>query len=83
MKRLEALTEGRTVILITHKGAMLSLVDKLILMDRGYVLAYDKKDTVIEKLRSGYFNKNPAVQTTQEKVEQAVQKRQSDAEGQS
>ena len=76
MKRLEALTEGRTVILITHKGAMLSLVDKLILMDRGYVLAYDDKDTVIEKLRGGYFNKNPNVQTTQDKVAQTVEQKQ-------
>lgn len=68
MKRLEALTEGRTVILITHKGAMLSLVDKLVLMDRGYVLAYGEKDDVIQKLRSGHFNKNPNVETTQDKM---------------
>lgn len=73
MKRLEALTEGRTVILITHKGAMLSLVDKIVLMDRGYVLAYGEKDDVIGKLRSGYFNKNPNTETTQEKMQKEQQ----------
>jgi ATP-binding cassette subfamily C protein LapB len=51
-KRLEHITEGRTVILITHKGAMLSLVDKLILLDRGRLVTYGPKDEVIKKLQA-------------------------------
>lgn len=50
-KRLEEVTQGRTTILITHKGAMLSLVDKLILMDKGRVIAYGPKEEVIAKLQ--------------------------------
>lgn len=55
LRRLHVLTQNRTVILITHKGTMLSLVDKLILMDRGRILAYGKKDEIIERLRRGEF----------------------------
>lgn len=55
LKRLHVLTQNRTVILITHKGSMLSLVDKLILMDRGKVLAYGPKEEVIDRLRRGEF----------------------------
>lgn len=51
-KRLETLIKGRTTILITHKGAMLSLVDKLILIDRGKIVDYGTKDEVIRKLQS-------------------------------
>jgi ATP-binding cassette subfamily C protein LapB len=55
LKRLHVLTKNRTVILITHKGSMLSLVDKLILMDRGRVLAYGPKGEIIERLRRNEF----------------------------
>lgn len=51
-KRLEALCQNKTTILITHKGAMLTLVDKLILLDRGRVVAYGPKDEVIRKLQA-------------------------------
>ncbi len=54
-KRLHVLTQDRTTILITHKGAMLSLVDKLILIDRGRVVAYGPKDDVIAKLQARQF----------------------------
>ncbi len=51
-KRLEILCKDKTVILITHKGAMLSMVDKLILIDRGRIVAFGAKDEVIRKLQS-------------------------------
>ncbi len=54
-KRLEKLTEGKTTLLITHKGAMLSLVDKLILIDRGKLVAYGPKDEVIRKLQARQY----------------------------
>lgn len=54
-KRLHHITEGRTVLLITHKGAMLSLVDKLILIDRGRIVAYGPKDEVIARLQAREF----------------------------
>jgi ATP-binding cassette subfamily C protein LapB len=54
-KRLEILCEGKTTILITHKGSMLGLVDKLILIDRGRLVAYGPKDEVIAKLQARQY----------------------------
>jgi ATP-binding cassette subfamily C protein LapB len=51
-KRLHVLTQGKTTMLITHKGAMLSLVDKIILVDRGRLVDFGPKDTIIRKLQS-------------------------------
>lgn len=51
-KRLEVLCQNKTTILITHKGVMLSLVDKLILLDRGRIVAFGPKDEVIRKLQA-------------------------------
>jgi len=55
-KRLKVLCEGKTTILITHKGSMLELVDKLILVDRGRLVAYGPKDEVIRKLQAGDYS---------------------------
>lgn len=54
-KRLHHVTEGRTTLLITHKGSMLTLVDKLILLDRGRLIAYGPKDEVIRKLQARQY----------------------------
>jgi len=54
-KRLEMLCQNKTTILITHKGSMLSLVDKLILIDRGKLVAYGPKDDVIRKLQARQY----------------------------
>lgn len=54
-KRLHNVCEGRTTILITHKGSMLTLVDKLILLDRGRLVAYGPKDEVIRKLQARQY----------------------------
>jgi ATP-binding cassette, subfamily C, bacterial LapB len=54
-KRLHALCEGKTTLLITHKGAMLTLVDKLILIDKGRLVAYGPKDEVIAKLQARQY----------------------------
>jgi len=54
-KRLEDITQGRTTILITHKGSMLTLVDRLILIDRGKMVAYGPKDEVIAKLQARQY----------------------------
>ncbi len=54
-KRLGVLCQGKTTILITHKGAMLDLVEKLILIDRGKLVAYGPKDEVIRKLQARQY----------------------------
>jgi len=58
MRRLANITKDRTVILITHKGSMLQLCDRLVLMDRGLLLADGQRDEVIQRLQSGEFKRS-------------------------
>jgi ATP-binding cassette subfamily C protein LapB len=58
MRRLHHITQDRTVILITHKGSMLQLCDRLILMDRARILADGPRDEVIKRLQSGEFKRS-------------------------
>jgi len=52
-KRLSPVLQGRTVLLITHRGSLLSLVDRLIVMDAGRVVADGPRDRVLEALAKG------------------------------
>ncbi len=54
-KRLEDVCQGKTTIVITHKGSMLGLVDKLVLIDRGRIVAFGPKDEVIGKLQAKQY----------------------------
>ncbi|MCM2343616.1 MAG: type I secretion system permease/ATPase [Alphaproteobacteria bacterium] len=54
-KRLQDVCVNKTTILITHKGSMLGLVDKLILMDRGRLVDYGPKDDIIRKLQARQY----------------------------
>jgi ATP-binding cassette subfamily C protein LapB len=53
VKRLKTLLPGRTIVLITHRPTLLALVDRLIVMDEGQVVADGPKDAVVEQLKSG------------------------------
>jgi ATP-binding cassette subfamily C protein LapB len=43
--------QGKTTILVTHKSSLLSLVDRLIVLDNGRVILDGKRDVVLEKLQ--------------------------------
>lgn len=43
----------KTLVLVTHKGSLLSLVDRLILMDNGRVIADGPRDLVLKALAEG------------------------------
>ena len=49
--RLKAL-QGTTILLATHRMAMLALVDRLIVMDRGRIVADGPRDDVLKALMS-------------------------------
>ncbi len=49
-KNLAKYSEGKTMILITHKLSMLSMVDRLIVMDSGQIIADGPKDKVLAAL---------------------------------
>jgi len=46
-------SKNKTLILVTHKGSLLSLVDRLILMDNGRVIADGPRDLVLKALAEG------------------------------
>lgn len=45
--------KDKTLILVTHKGSLLSLVDRLILMDNGRIIADGPRDLVLKALAEG------------------------------
>jgi ABC-type multidrug transport system ATPase subunit len=49
ISRLRALGDT-TIVLVTHRMAMLALVDRLVVMDRGRVVADGKRDDVLRAL---------------------------------
>jgi ATP-binding cassette subfamily C protein LapB len=51
--KLQPWVQGKTVLLITHRTSMLSLVDRLIVLDNGQVMADGPKEAVIDALRKG------------------------------
>jgi ATP-binding cassette subfamily C protein LapB len=51
--RLTEVLPGRTLILITHRASLLSMVDRLIVLDRGRVVADGPRQDVIDALAGG------------------------------
>ncbi|HEV8260412.1 MAG TPA: hypothetical protein VGQ19_06625, partial [Burkholderiales bacterium] len=51
--RLAEILPGRTLMLVTHRNSMLSLVDRLIVIDGGKVVADGPKATVLDALMKG------------------------------
>ena len=56
-KRLRQFMPGKTVILVSHRTTLLDLVDRVIVMDAGRIVADGPKDQVIQALRLGRIGK--------------------------
>lgn len=56
-KHLKPICESRTVVLITHRMALLELVDRLMVVDNGKIVADGPKEQVITALREGRIEK--------------------------
>jgi ATP-binding cassette subfamily C protein LapB len=52
-KRMALSSQGKTVVLITHRSTMFDLVNRIIVVDTGRIVADGPKDQVIEALRTG------------------------------
>lgn len=55
-RALMASTRGRTLLLVTHRASMLALVDRLIIIERGRVVADGPRDSVLEALKKGQIH---------------------------
>jgi ATP-binding cassette, subfamily C, bacterial LapB len=56
-RRLKEFLQGRTAILVTHRTSLLDLVDRIIVIDQGCVVADGPKDQVVKALRDGRIGK--------------------------
>jgi ATP-binding cassette subfamily C protein LapB len=52
-KQLNEYCKDRTLVLVTHKMSLLSLVERIIVMDGGRVVADGPKDVVLDALKQG------------------------------
>ncbi len=50
ISRLEIELRGRTVVLVTHRQSMLKLVDRIIILDKGKVVAAGPRDDVLKSV---------------------------------
>ncbi|MGP1613896.1 MAG: ATP-binding cassette domain-containing protein, partial [Pollutimonas bauzanensis] len=57
-RRLKDASAGKTMVLVTHRTALLELVDRLIVIDNGRVMADGPKDQVVEALRNGQIGRD-------------------------
>ena len=51
--RLSESLDGQTLLLVTHRASLLALVDRLIVMDGGRVMADGPRDQILKALASG------------------------------
>jgi ATP-binding cassette subfamily C protein LapB len=55
-KRLEEIVKGKTLIIITHRASLLDLVERIVVVDNGVVVADGTKQRVLDDLKSGELN---------------------------
>jgi len=56
-QRLSLFAQGKTVLLVTHRTSLLSLVDRVIVIDNGRVVADGPRDRIMQALQSGRISK--------------------------
>lgn len=59
IRAMKNVTKERTLLLITHKMHLLNLVDRIIVLDRGHIVADGPKDIVLNQLTKGLLSGGP------------------------
>ncbi|MFM2054103.1 MAG: hypothetical protein RL456_2140 [Pseudomonadota bacterium] len=52
-RKVTDFAQGKTVVLVTHRTSMLALVDRVIVVDQGKVVADGPRDRILEALQAG------------------------------
>ncbi|HET6787037.1 MAG TPA: ATP-binding cassette domain-containing protein, partial [Aquabacterium sp.] len=52
-QRMAEFTQGKTVILVTHRTSMLSFVDRVIVVDQGKIVADGPRERIMQALAAG------------------------------
>ena len=53
IKKIGSYSEGKTLILITHKMSLLQLATRVIVLDQGRIIADGPKDSILEAINGG------------------------------
>lgn len=53
LSQLQTYSQGKTLLLTTHRTSMLQLVDRIIVLDQGCIVADGPRDKVMDALRKG------------------------------
>ena len=53
---LSTIIAGKTLVLITHRASLLEMVDRIIVVDNGTIVADGPKNSVLEALKRGHIN---------------------------
>lgn len=56
-RNLAAFARGKTLVIVTHRTSLLDLVDRIVVIDKGHVVADGPKAEVMEALRQGRIGK--------------------------
>ena len=56
-QRLGEFAQGKTVVLVTHRTSLLSLIDRVIVIDNGRVVADGPRERIMQALQSGRISK--------------------------
>lgn len=56
-RRLSEVTQGKTLLIVSHRTSLLDLADRLIVMDAGRIVADGPKEQVIAALKQGRIGK--------------------------
>ncbi len=73
--RLERATQGRTLVIVTHRTSMLRLVDRVMVLDRGRIVIDGKRDEILRAMTNARAAKAPAVEAPAAKAGEAPQLR--------
>ena len=60
IENLKTYVEGRTLIVVTHRNSLLSLADRILVVDAGKIVADGQRDAVIAALREGKIGRADA-----------------------
>jgi len=62
LQRLKFFLDAKTLVLITHRPSLLELVDRLVVIDDGRVVADGPKEAIMRQLQSGGVPVNQTAQ---------------------
>lgn len=50
---LDKVTKGKTMIFVTHRGPLVNIADRIVIIDSGRIVLHGPRDEVLEKLKGG------------------------------